>query len=229
VSRIYLALAGLAVLLLTANLMLGLMTGDFGASSRAFQQAKRKYEQLEQSPEATLAGIEAAREEIAVQGRALARQRNGFWTHIWLGIAAILVALLVNCISVTYFIGTSRWCAEVVEAYQLDEDLASESRRLKRRSFPWALTGILTTLAIASLGAAADPYASTSDPSAWVTPHLIAALVGTVVVAAAFVMQSLAVHSNYQVIESILRQVEAVSAAHAARRVEQDAGTRDGD
>ena len=36
-------------------------------------------------------------------------QRRATW-HRLFGILAALVALLVNSISVTYFIGTSRWC-----------------------------------------------------------------------------------------------------------------------
>ena len=217
-SRIFLALASLAVLLLAANLVLGLSTGDFGASSRAFQQAKRAYERVELSSDATREQIEAAREAVSVRGRAMAEQRNGFWVHIWLGIVAALISLLVNSISVTYFIGTSRWCAEVVDAYHLDIGLAEQSRRLKRRSFPWALTGILFTLGIAGLGAASDPYASTADPSTWVLFHWIAALVGTAVIALAFYRQSAAVRANYEVIEVILREVEAIRAARQAER-----------
>jgi hypothetical protein len=43
--------------------------------------------------------------------------------HILLGVLAALVTVLVNSISVTYFIGTSRWCKEVADVYHLDPEL----------------------------------------------------------------------------------------------------------
>ena len=40
--------------------------------------------------------------------------------HMLLGAAAALMTVLVNSITITYFIGTSRWCKEVCETYQLE-------------------------------------------------------------------------------------------------------------
>ncbi len=57
--------------------------------------------------------------------------------HRLLGVAAALVVVLVNSIVVTYFIGTSRWCKEVVETYGLDAQFIRRSVALKRRTFPW--------------------------------------------------------------------------------------------
>src|SRR6476660_7410141 len=62
--------------------------------------------------------------------------------HMLLGSAAALVTVLVNSITVTYVIGTSRWCKEVCETYKIDAELAKKSERLKRSAFPWALAGI---------------------------------------------------------------------------------------
>ena len=39
--------------------------------------------------------------------------------HRLSGVAAALAVVLVNSIVVTYFVGTSRWCKEVAETYQL--------------------------------------------------------------------------------------------------------------
>ncbi len=208
-SRIFLVLAIVAVTLLLANLTVGLTQGDFGKTSAALDSAKQAYESLEVSPEVTLDQIAAARDQVNATGARMVEQREPFWIHIWLGIIAVLVNLLVHSISVTYFIGTSRWCSEVVDAYELDPDLAEQSRRLKRRSFPWALLGILLTLGIASLGAAADPYNSTTaSPSTWVTLHWTVAMGGTVLIAIAFMSQVMAVSANYQVINTILAHVE---------------------
>src|SRR4051812_22167611 len=79
--------------------------------------------------------------------------------HRLTGLAAALAVLFVECIVITYFIGTSRWCKEVVETYQLDTAAVAESNRLKRRTFPWSLLGMLTVVAIGALGGAADPGA----------------------------------------------------------------------
>lgn len=207
-ARIFLALAIVAMTLLLANLTIGLAKGDFGKTSAAFEAAKQAYETLETSPTATLEDVAAAREVVGNTGKQMVEQRQPFWIHIWLGIIAALVSLLVNSVSITYFIGTSRWCSEVVDAYDLEPDLAEQSRRLKRRSFPWAFLGILVTLGIASLGAAADPYASTPSPSTWVSAHWLLAMGGTLAIGIAFAKQVMAVSANYRVIDSILQRVE---------------------
>jgi hypothetical protein len=208
VARIFLGLAIVAITLLLANLTVGLAIGDFGASSGAFDAAKAAYESLEISPDATLDQVAAAGQLDSDTGKRMVDQREPFWIHIWLGIIAVLVNLLVNSISITYFIGTSRWCSEVVDAYSLDRELADQSHRLKRRSFPWALLGMLVTLGIASLGAAGDPYSSISSPSTWVTAHWVLAMGGTMVIGVAFVSQAMVLSANFQIINTVLQCVE---------------------
>ena len=77
--------------------------------------------------------------------------------HRLSGVAAALAVVLVNSIVVTYFIGTSRWCKEVSETYALDPSLVRRSTLLKRRTFPWALLGMLAVVGVIALGGAADP------------------------------------------------------------------------
>jgi hypothetical protein len=215
VARIFLVLAIIAITLLLANLTIGLALGDFGASSAAFDAAKQAYEALEAQPpdarvdQAAVDQVNTARQLVSDTMRRRHEQREPFWVHIWLGIIAVFVNLLVNSVSITYFIGTSRWCSEVVHAYKLDQELADQSRRLKRRSFPWALLGILVTLGIASLGAAADPEAVVLNPSTWVTAHWTLAMAGTILIGIAFVVQARALNANYQVINTIMQHVEA--------------------
>lgn len=206
--RIFLALAACAVVLLVGNIVLGLSLGDLGSSSRRYEIVRRAAHAMEISP-----GVsnEDVRELRAFKDRellALGQMRKNFQPHIWLGIVSALVTILVNCISVTYFIGTSRWCCEVVEAYGLDEALAQRSRSLKRRSFPFAFLGIMTTLGIIALGAAADPGASLASPASWVIPHTAAALVGTAVIAAAFYFQVGAIGANFELINQIMAEAE---------------------
>ncbi|MBI3466061.1 MAG: hypothetical protein HY000_23855, partial [Planctomycetes bacterium] len=56
----------------------------------------------------------------------------------------------------TYFMGTGRWVQEVVAAYRLPESLWDQTRRLKQRTFPLVLGGILLIIGTAALGAATD-------------------------------------------------------------------------
>jgi hypothetical protein len=128
--------------------------------------------------------------------------------HMLLGSAAALVAVLVNSIAITYFIGTSRWCKEVCETYDLPRELAERSIRLKRSTFPWALAGILSVIAIIGLGAAADPTGANFARSAsFVVPHYLAAMIGLVVVAIAFWIEISRIAENYAVIDEILGEV----------------------
>jgi hypothetical protein len=78
-------------------------------------------------------------------------------THRLAGVGVGLLVVLVNSIVVTYFIGTSRWGKEVVETYSLDAELVRRSTRLKRRTFPFALSSMLVVVGVIALGGAADP------------------------------------------------------------------------
>ena len=48
--------------------------------------------------------------------------------HRLSGVAAALAVVLVNSIVVTYFVGTSRWCKEVAETYQLSPTFIVRAR-----------------------------------------------------------------------------------------------------
>ena len=93
--------------------------------------------------------------------------------HRLSGVLAALVVVLVNSMAVTYFIGTGRWCREVVETYGLAPALIERSRRLKRSAFPFALVGMLAVVAIVALGGAADPATGRRGSRDWVTAHLL--------------------------------------------------------
>jgi hypothetical protein len=115
---------------------------------------------------------------------------------------------------VTYFVGTSKWCGEVSEAYGLDDVKAKESQRLKRRNFPWAVIGSLTILGIVFFGGAADPDGMMrQDAVNYVNYHLVAAFVGIAIVAWAFLQQAHFVASNFLLIQEILDQVKAIRLA----------------
>src|SRR4029079_700936 len=122
--------------------------------------------------------------------------------------------VLVNSITITYFIGTSRWCKEVCETYGLRAELIERSTRLKRSTFPWALTGIVSVILIVGLRAAADPSGANWPRSAqFVLPHYLAAMIGLAVIAGAFWVQISRIADNYGVIEEILARVQSIGAS----------------
>jgi MFS family permease len=146
--------------------------------------------------------------DLHIRPRADSTQTWWRW-HFLLGLAAALVVVLVESIIVTYFIGTSRWCKEVVETYRLDFAAVRASNGLKRRTFPWALAGMLTVVAMIALGAAADP-ATGLDTGAWADWHLIGALLGIPLIAWTYVVAWNNVSANHAIIEQLVAEVARI-------------------
>ena len=130
--------------------------------------------------------------------------------HRMMGVAAALVVVLVNSIIITYFVGTSRWCKEVVETYQLDRSYIVRANRLKRRTFPWAVLAMLAMVVIVALGGAADPLNGSPTGERWVVPHLISALAGLTLVAWVLFVEWNNIHANYGIISEIMGEVGRV-------------------
>jgi hypothetical protein len=134
--------------------------------------------------------------------------------HRLLGLASAVVVVLVDSIVVTYFIGTSRWCKEVSEAYELGNDFVGRSGTLKRRTFPWALLSMLAVVAVGALGAAADPATLRPGSENWVIVHLTGALAGFAFIALAFFIQGQRIAANHEVIEAVMAQVRRIRREH---------------
>lgn len=205
----------LAVLLLAANFLAGLWIGDFNAAAQAkrlaaanlsFETNKLRLERQRTSP-----SYEQARREFAAADKQFQPPRRRMTLHMLLGSVAALVAILVNSITITYFVGTSRWCKEVCETYKIAGELAAESARIKRSAFPWAVLGVLTVIGIVGLGAAADASGANHVRSAaFVTPHYLGAMAGLVIVSLSFWIQVQRIAENYTVIEKILAEVKRI-------------------
>lgn len=127
--------------------------------------------------------------------------------HRLSGVLAALVVVLVNSMAVTYFIGTGRWCREVVETYGLDAGIVERSRQLKRRAFPLALTGMLAVVAIVALGGAADPATGRRGSRDWVTPHLLGGLGLAAAIAWCFQAQLPGIRRQHDLIEEVMAAV----------------------
>jgi len=132
--------------------------------------------------------------------------------HRLSGVATALAVVLVHSIVITYFIGTSRWVKEVSEAYSLGTPLIIRANALKRRTFPWAVMGMLAVVGVVALGGAADPATGQENTIHWVTPHLIGALVGMAFIAWTFFVEWNNIHANHQVIADVLTEVRRIRA-----------------
>ena len=185
---------------------------DVNARVGELRDLKREISALEKLPSTTSdrqARLDAAHAKFSQKQQELGSDRR-LSIHLLLGVAATLTIVFVDSVVITYFIGTSRWCREVTEAYALDPTLLCKSQRLKRRSFPWALLGSLTALAISALGAAADPGTFAAHTAYWVTPHFCAALIGLGLVAWSFWMLWMNITANQEVISQIMAHVRQV-------------------
>jgi hypothetical protein len=130
--------------------------------------------------------------------------------HMLTGVAAALAVVLVESIAVTYFIGTSRWVKEVTETYRLPAADLAESARLKRRTFPWCVLGMLTVVAVSALGAASDPGTGRADTESMAGVHQMAALAGLCVIAWTYYRAWLNIAANQDVIARIVAQVQQI-------------------
>lgn len=136
--------------------------------------------------------------------------RGQFRVHFLLGVFSALVVVLVNSIGMTYFIGTSRWCKEVTETYQLDMNHIRRGNQIKRQAFPWALCGMLTIVGVIALGASSDPATGIKNTAHWRDYHLAAALAGTALIGYCFYMLWTKINDNQDVIQAVMDDVKQI-------------------
>jgi len=138
------------------------------------------------------------------------------WTtiHRLAGVGAGIGIMLVNSIVVTYFVGTSRWCKEVVETYDLDGSLIAESTRLKRSTFPTAVASMLIVVGIVALGGATDPAAAMRVPPlagvTWAQLHLAGAVIGLTAIVYFFFLQAGNIRANQAIINQVIDEVRKI-------------------
>lgn len=132
--------------------------------------------------------------------------------HRLFGVATALTVVLVHSIVVTYFIGTSRWVKEVSEAYGLGRDYILRANTLKRKTFPWAVMGMLAVVGVIALGAAADPATGLPHTADWVIPHLVGAIVGILFIGYTYFLEWNNIHANHLVIAEVLAEVHRIRA-----------------
>ncbi len=133
--------------------------------------------------------------------------------HFLFALGAILLALLVHAIVLTYFMGTGRWIEETSAAYKFEMNARAENIRLKYRVIP-GLTLCLTLLIVTgAFGAISDPASNMKMPTA----HLIHFTLATLTVLANIGVSVL----EYRQIVRNAKLIDAVYQAALALRRER--------
>lgn len=206
VARIFFVLACFATVLLISNFGVGLWVGDLNGNASAVKEASNAYAQARvKMDEQAVAAAEAAL-RLAAENHAPAKKRHSL--HFLLGVFTAIICVLVNAISMTYFIGTTKWCNEVVDAYRLDPEFAHRSTRLKKSTFPWSLTGVLMIILIVAFGGASDPATEISSSADWVSVHFILSILGTMFLIFSFLQQVGKIGAHYEIIQEIVVATE---------------------
>jgi hypothetical protein len=146
-----------------------------------------------------------------------------YLVHFLLGLFAVLVTLGVHCLIFIYFLGTGRWVKEVALAYRLpDAPLPRLTRDLKRRTFPLALAAMLTSIAAAAAGAAAQ-----RQEWPWGI-HASLAAATLLVNLWTYGVEYRNVSINAGIIDEVMREVDRIRAEHGlpsnAEAIEREQG-----
>lgn len=213
--RIFIVLACLAWLSLVANFAVGLWIGDINASAQTVRDAYEKQRAADFDKTLSPEQKKAAADELLKAGDLYSGPRRRLTLHFYLGVAACILVILVNSVTVTYFVGTSRWCKEVGETYDLKPELQMRSTLIKRRTFPWAVFGMLAMVGLALLGGLSDPsiplnQAHPGQSAGMVQWHYLAAMAALAFIALTFTVQAMKISENYQTIQEILAEVHRI-------------------
>ncbi len=141
---------------------------------------------------------------------AMDRLRGTASVHRLTGIFAAICVVFVESIIITYFVGTSRWIKEVVTTYQLEVGLFNQSAELKRKTFPWAVMGMLAVVGMGALGAASDPSTGSQTTADWTMIHFLSAFVGLVFIGYTYFIAWNNIAANHEVIQEIVTQVKNI-------------------
>jgi hypothetical protein len=203
VIRVFTTLAIVSVMLMLITLGIGLAIGDYPALQKRWAELKRAGDQ------SGLVEFEAERARSATSWLSV---------HRLAGVGTAVMVLLVNSVAVTYMIGTSRWCREVAETYDLDPALAAEGQTNKRKNFPWAMLAMLSVIVLAGLGAAADPWRNNAlrnefPSEAWILIHYLAALLSIALVVLAFAIQTGYLQKQGALLQRIMAEVQRIRGA----------------
>ena len=131
--------------------------------------------------------------------------------HMLAGLAALVFALLVHAVVLTYFMGTGRWLEETTLAYHLPTDWQQESKSLKYRTIPAMVLGMVLLIVTGAFGAASDPatgigFRGWGDLSAG-TLHMLVAMGAVGFNLLVNLLEYSALHRNGVIVNEVLQQV----------------------
>jgi hypothetical protein len=134
--------------------------------------------------------------------------------HFLAGVAALVFAVLVHALVITYFMGTGRWLEETCAAYRLGDSWQARNRDLKWRLYPTITFSLLALIGTGSLGGAADPASAVGfkglGPWTAAEVHFYAAVVMLVVNAVANVAEYQALRRNGRLVNEVLAEVRRI-------------------
>jgi hypothetical protein len=144
--------------------------------------------------------------DSAVQSRVM--------VHFLTGVAALVFAVLVHALVITYFMGTGRWLEETCNAYRLGATWQARNRELKWRLYPAIVVSLLLLIGTGAFGGAADPASAVGfqgiGPLTAAQVHLWVAAVTLVVNAAVNAFEFLALRRNGILVTDVLAEVRRI-------------------
>lgn len=134
--------------------------------------------------------------------------------HILAGLAALVFALLVHAIVLTYFMGTGRWLEETTLAYHLPTKWQQESKTLKYRTIPAMVVCLVLLILTGAFGAAADPASATGFRGfgglSADSLHMAIALTTLGVNLIVNLLEYSALHRNGVIVSEVLQEVRRI-------------------
>ena len=168
-------------------------------------------------------GVGLALHQVDLRDTASDAALSWYRVHFMLGVGVGIAIVLVNSLVITYFIGTSRWCKDVVDTYSLDRGMIASSNAIKRRAFPYALINMLLILGVLALGGAADPAGNLKTPSpgglTWAQWHLVGAVTAIFAIGTGYVALWRAIGDNQQIVDRVMQEVARI---RRERRLDQN-------
>jgi len=149
---------------------------------------------------------DASMRSAAVQSR--------FTVHLLTGMAAVVFALLVHALVVTYFMGTGRWLEETCNAYRLSPTWQTGSKNLKWRLYPAMVGSLLLLILAGASGGAADP-ASPVGFKGWgiltaAEVHLAAVGLALAINLGVNIAEYVALSRNGRLVQEVLQEVRRI-------------------
>lgn len=133
--------------------------------------------------------------------------------HMLMALGALVFALLVHAILLTYFMGTGRWLEETSKAYKLSPDYCEQSSRLKYSTLMIMAGTLFLLIVTGALGAAADPLGAGFSGAFGMTAVEIHFLTACLAVGANVVVnliEYLALQRNGSLVREVLAEVHRI-------------------